>query len=72
MEAQRQLQLFKDSDDAFEKRGFANGISMIRDIARTLYDERADLQSIEIANQSNRGALTDDDGREERGPSFAY
>ncbi len=42
MEAQKQLQLFKDSNDAYERRGFANALSMIHDVLRTLYDERSD------------------------------
>lgn len=64
-EAQVQLQLFKNSEDAFERRGFANAVTMIRDIIKTLYDERSDLvettQAIEIADQPNRGALKEDD-----------
>lgn len=74
-EAQVQLQLFKNSEDAFERRGFANAVTMIRDIIKTLYDERSDLvettQAIEIADQPNRGALTEDaTGHESAGFSY--
>ena len=36
-EALRQLQLFKDSNDAFQRRGYANAITLIREISESLY-----------------------------------
>lgn len=37
-EALKQLQLFKDSNDAFEKRGYANFATMMREVIENLYD----------------------------------
>src|SRR5438046_1381904 len=41
-EARQQLQGFKNSDDAYEKRGYTNGVSMVANIVRSLYMERTD------------------------------
>lgn len=52
--AREQLQLFKDSNDAFEKRGYANAVSNIKDTIEKLYNEvrigrpkEVEVQSIE-------------------------
>lgn len=37
-EALKQLQLFKDSNDAFQRRGYANAISLTREIVECLYN----------------------------------
>lgn len=38
MEALKQLQLFKDSNDAFQRRGYANALTLIREISESLYN----------------------------------
>jgi len=36
--ALRDLQGFKSHEDAYEKRGFSRGVSLVSDVLRTLYD----------------------------------
>ena len=36
----RQLSEFKNADDAFEKKGFARGITLCRDVVQNLYNTR--------------------------------
>lgn len=74
MEAQKQLQLFRNSNDAFERRGYANAISMLNDVLRTLYDDRSDHigQELEIAqNKDSNIEGTSDDNTSGSRP-FAY
>lgn len=69
MEALKQLQLFKDSNDAFQRRGYANAITLIREISESLYnvvrlgkeikqevpiDETTNLSGKEHGNDRNR------------------
>lgn len=73
MEAQKQLQLFRNSNDAFERRGYANAISMLNDVLRTLYDDRSDHigQELEIAQNKDSNIEGDEDATGRSRP-FSY
>jgi len=76
MEAQRQLQLFKDPNDAYEKRGYANAVSELRAVIQELYQDRSDHIGQELATADSiiEGAEdargTDDDA--EPKPKWGY
>jgi hypothetical protein len=53
-EAQRQLQMFKDSNDAYERRGYANGLTKILDILKTLHDGPVESQSPPIGEDEEK------------------
>jgi hypothetical protein len=57
-EAQRQLQLFKNAEDAYEKRGYANAVTELRALMQSLYSERSDHigQELETADSIIEGA----------------
>lgn len=71
-QAQKQLQLFKNSNDAFERRGYANAITMLHDVLRTLYDDRSDhIGQEQLTAQRNsiiEGAQND--STSEGGPAY--
>lgn len=71
-ESQKQLQLFKDSNDAYEKRGFANAISMLRDVFRTLYDERSDHIGQEQVTAQKNSIIEGDENGSTSEARFAY
>src|SRR5438874_1074660 len=52
-EALRGLQGFRDANEAYEKRGYSRGVSLIVDVARTLYDTRTEAK--DASNPSTSG-----------------
>lgn len=72
-EALRQLQSFRSSEDAFEKRGYANGVSMVVGIIKSLYMERTDGSP--SGTRANKDAASDSSTESEpdtKPESFAY
>ena len=72
-EALKQLQLFHNSNDAFERRGFSNAVTMLRQIIEGIYNvSKGAEKSIEkkLANSTYRG--DDDNGRREERLDHPY
>lgn len=69
-EALRNLQTFKDSNDAFEKRGYANALSSVREVAESLYN----VPTTSTDNKLILGEGVENGGREgeESRPEFQY
>lgn len=49
VEAQRQLSLFQNAEDAYSRRGFATAITMMKEFLESLYDDRSDHIGQELA-----------------------
>lgn len=68
-EAQRQLQLFHNANDAYERRGFANAVTMLNEVMRTLYDDRSDHIGQEVAKAK---PIIEENQNDSAGSTFAY
>ena len=78
-EALKQLQLFQDSNDAFQRRGYANAITLIREITESLYNvvrlgrEIKQAEPIdETTNLSGVGATHGNDGNRGKERDYSY
>lgn len=56
-EAQRQLSLFKDPNDAYSRRGFATAITMMKEFLESLYADRSDHIGQELEKAQNNSII---------------
>lgn len=74
--ALRDLQAFKTPDQAFEKRGYSRGISLVLDALRSIYDVthggNNDSASNDAARQSTSGISADYDAGLGKPTEFSY